>query len=193
MVLFGNATSTYEANSACVSNLMQVVTCLTAPICAFSYFPLWQTGQELGDGQRELWKMNNFFKFVAHVAISFFALAHNLILPIILVVFILFFSSFSRANETEGSYRVIYLYYSKSDPDQVEYSFTTATYPRASDCEERLVAILKEQQDKHGSLIVSYDFKKNWTEFGGESYLVINRLDDLRQFFMCKKILKTQN
>ena len=127
-------------------------------------------------------------KPLVHSIVSSFAPSSNIIPSFILMMFVLCFSSILRANENEERFRMIYLYYPISDPDQVEYSFTTTNFRSAFDCDAGLVSILKAQQNKVGSLIKSYSFKKNWTEFGGESYLGINRLDDLRQFFMCKKM-----
>ena len=123
-----------------------------------------------------------------HSLMSSFVLSSNIFKHSILLVFVFSFSSILHANENEERFRVLYLYYPISDPDQVEYAFTTTNYQSASDCDQGLASILKVQKNKVGSLIKSYRFKKNWTEFGGESYLVINRLDDLRQLFMCKNV-----
>ncbi len=119
---------------------------------------------------------------------SSFVLSSNIFKHSILLVFVFSFSSVLHANKNEERFRVLYLYYPISDPDQVEYTFTTTNYRSASDCDQGLASILKVQKNKVGSLIKSYSFKNNWTEFGGESYLVINRLDDIRQLFMCKKM-----
>ena len=101
---------------------------------------------------------------------------------------VLLLQSSKLASDEFKKVKIIYLYYNPKIPDEVEYTFFSHDELTNVQCHEKLKEVLKEQQRKLNSLIKNVSFRKNWSNYGGEPYLVVNRHDDLRQFYLCKGV-----